>query len=485
MATVNVTAFGAVGNGIKDCSQAFQNAINSLMPAGGTVQIPTGVFILKNVVIKSNINLVGAGATTVLKLPTNGKVWDMVLITGGNVPAQNATISDMTIDGSADVIGLNDVQMHGIDVEGGTKNLTITRVYFQNTCGDGIRTSEDGSQQIVPQFINITNCTFQTTGRQDIAIVHAYDVLITNCVGTGTLDFEPELPLIKRVTASNCTFNELQSASKNDAELANIVVKDSTFQEGLLWQLRGMTVTNCNIRHMRVSTASDVLIQTSTFKMLELYPVNGTVCNAITITSNVIANVTTGTDNPIAGISGKTGAGLYMWNGTNCTITNNTIRGEVYSIFVSSGCNNSVISNNRLEYVKGSTAAQQALFAQNQSTQLGISGNNFVGWAKGILADGASHLVNCSIANNQFNLTTEQCIEIRSSTGTSITQNTFNANGAVYISGGTVTVTGNRFNNTTRYRVILEKCTATVGSNTASVFSSSLYKITQSQVTYI
>lgn len=481
--SVNVITFGAKGDGKTDSSSAFQKAINSLTN-GGEVRVPVGIFIIKNVVIKSKISLVGEGAGTILKLPVTSKVWDMVLITGGNVLAEDVIISDMTIDGSADMIKLKDVQMHGIDVEGGSKNLTITRVNFQNICGDGIRTTEDGDLKIVPQFVNITSCSFKTIGRQDIAVVHAYDVLITDCMGTGALDIEPEKPLVKRVTVINCTFNELDAASKNDAELADIVVKDSHFQESLLWSLRGMLVYNCEINHMRISTARDVTIQNNTMKMLELFPASGSVCSAITVVGNTIDTTTSGSDKPIAGISGQAGTGLYMWNAQNCTITKNTIAGEVCSIYVSSGCNQTTISNNIIKYVKGKLSPKSAVLAINKSDGLIVTENSLNGWSKGIEADGSSNQSNMIIENNQFTLTTEQCIDVKSSINTSIKNNTFNNNGAIYIYKGTASITDNTFNNSTMYRVILEKCTATVGRNKATN-SNNLYKNVGSQITYL
>lgn len=482
-ASIIVTAFGAKGDGKTDSSAAFQKAIDSLT-AGGEILVPAGIYVIKNVVIKSNIKLFGEGSASVLKLPANGKVWDMVLITGGNVLAENVVISDLTIDGSADKIGLKDVQMHGIDVQGGSKNLTITRVYLQNMCGDGIRTTDDGKLKIVPQYLSFDHCTFNTIGRQDIAVVHGYDVTITNCVGTGTLDIEPEKPLMKRVTASGCTFYQMQAASKNNNELAEITVKNSKFQEALLWSLRGMLVANCEITHLRISNATDVTVLNNKFRMVELFPASGTKCSAITIQNNVIENISAGASKPIAGISNQAGVGLYMWNGEDCIISNNVINAEVTGVYVSSGCNRTQIDNNWIQLVPGSLTANYGISLINQSDGVKITNNSLVNWKNGIIADGATHQTNTLIEKNTFSTGGDNCVAMKVCTNTLINQNIFKDNAGLYIYKGTVVIKGNSFQNSTKYRVTLDSCTATIGNNSSTAFGKDLIKNNKSQVTY-
>lgn len=483
-ASIIVTAFGAKGDGRTDSSAAFQKAIDSLT-SGGEILVPAGTYIIKNVVIKSNIKLFGEGAASVLKLPANGKVWDMVLITGGNVRAENVVISDLTIDGSADKIGLKDVQMHGIDVQGGSKNVTITRVYFQNMCGDGIRTTEDGSLKIIPQYLSFDHCTFKTIGRQDIAVVHGYDIAITNCVGTGRLDIEPEKPLVKRVAASGCTFYELQASSKNDHELADITVNNSKFQESLLWNLRGMRIANCEISHLRISNAMDVTIVDNKFRMVELFPVSGTKCSAITIENNVIDNITIGGSKPIAGISNQPGVGLYMWNAEDCFISNNVINAEVTGVYVSSGCNRTQIDNNWIQLVPGNLASNYGISLINQSDSVKITNNTLVNWKNGIIADGSTHQTNTLIEKNTFATGGDNCIAVKACTNTRITQNIFKENAGIYIYKGTVVIKGNSFQNSTKPKVTLDSCIATIDNNSATAFAKDLIKNNNSQVSYV
>ncbi|MCC5862080.1 MAG: hypothetical protein JJT93_09250 [Gammaproteobacteria bacterium] len=66
---VDVTAFGAVGDGESPCADGFQAAIDEVEArGGGIVQVPAGVFVLeKTPLIGSRVHLRGVGAASVLR----------------------------------------------------------------------------------------------------------------------------------------------------------------------------------------------------------------------------------------------------------------------------------------------------------------------------------------------------------------------------------------------------------------------------------
>jgi len=56
--TASITEFGAVGNGMDLCTEAFGKAINALsVQGGGTLNVPVGVWFTGPITFKSNINL--------------------------------------------------------------------------------------------------------------------------------------------------------------------------------------------------------------------------------------------------------------------------------------------------------------------------------------------------------------------------------------------------------------------------------------------
>lgn len=76
---LNVKSLGAVGDGVNDDTPFIQEAIDILSDlGGGTVFIPQGTFLLSSygsdgihLYAKSNVNIVGTGKNSVLKLPNN------------------------------------------------------------------------------------------------------------------------------------------------------------------------------------------------------------------------------------------------------------------------------------------------------------------------------------------------------------------------------------------------------------------------------
>lgn len=100
---------GANTVGTADDTNVIQSAINTASAAGGgTVPIPAGTYLIDgHVMLKSNVKLVGAGPSTVLKagpsfLATTGPDGGYPLITTAG--ARNVTIADLTADQSGNTL---------------------------------------------------------------------------------------------------------------------------------------------------------------------------------------------------------------------------------------------------------------------------------------------------------------------------------------------------------------------------------------------
>jgi hypothetical protein len=99
--SVSVLDFGAIGNGITDDSVAFQNAINSLGTAGGTVLIPEGYFYLLSNSILVNSNITLKGPMSIVGSPNNNASYPYNLVTSIRL-ASTATI---TLNGGSGIDG--------------------------------------------------------------------------------------------------------------------------------------------------------------------------------------------------------------------------------------------------------------------------------------------------------------------------------------------------------------------------------------------
>jgi polygalacturonase len=79
--TTSITRFGAVGDGVTDCTEAFQKAIDECNRAGGgKVVVPKGIYLTGAIHLKSNVNLyVAKGAT--IRFSTDPKSYLPVVFT--------------------------------------------------------------------------------------------------------------------------------------------------------------------------------------------------------------------------------------------------------------------------------------------------------------------------------------------------------------------------------------------------------------------
>lgn len=488
---VLVTSMGAVGDGKTDSSSDFQRAIDSL-PQEGEVLVPAGTYIIKNVQLRSKIWLAGEGKASILKLPPSSRVWDMLFITGGNTAGEQIDIAHLTLDGSRDLIGLSDVQMHGIDIRSGSKQVTVTGITAQNMCGDGIRTTHDGQLGTVPSRIQIEQCFFTGIGRQDIAVIQGYDLIIQECCGTGTLDIEPEDPLIKRIAITGCDFKKLVISANDREQTADIVVTGCTIQESTVWNARGVNMGSNEIKHLRVSTAQDITLSGNSFRMLELYPTSDQTCTNVVVTGNLIQNITDAEGIPLGGASGNPGVALYMWKAIDCILTGNLIRAESDGIYVSSGCHRSILQHNQVTLVPGpltpppESGGSAGIAVINASHDLDISGNTLQGWHNGILSDGSENPEGLTVQHNIFkNCTGEEAtVFLSGCVNTTITGNIFDEDQGMTVYKGNAMITNNHFTNSVNQRIVLSQTTAVVGLNTAVLDPAHLLLNASSSVSY-
>jgi hypothetical protein len=79
---INVTDFGAAGDGVVDDSAAFQNALDSLPESGGAVLVPPGTYLLRSTIyIGDGAVLRGSGAAdTHLHFDLGGRTDDAIVV---------------------------------------------------------------------------------------------------------------------------------------------------------------------------------------------------------------------------------------------------------------------------------------------------------------------------------------------------------------------------------------------------------------------
>ena len=130
----SVKDHGAKGDSKTDDTAAIQAAIDGLPETGGTVKLSPGTYMVKRLVLKGGVNLVGAGRASVLKaLPDANEI---IAFAPGE--QQGIRISDLMFDGGH----FDERTEPGLGIflraPAIVSDLLVERVWFQNHMTDAI-----------------------------------------------------------------------------------------------------------------------------------------------------------------------------------------------------------------------------------------------------------------------------------------------------------------------------------------------------------
>jgi hypothetical protein len=216
-AVFNVRDFGATGDGVTDDAQAIRDTVAAAKAAGGgTVYLPAGTYILGSrqaqsggyglvqLVGVSNVDVVGDGPTSVVKL--RAKDWT-------TTPEAHAfwcktcagvAFRDLTIDGSRSDPGfLGQERMSGVYAFQST-SITVERVRFEHVWGDGVQLVGTGPGDpaappvpvVLTEDVTVRDSDFFDNGRSGIGVqgsTKQMQFLDNHFEGTSDqdIDFEP------------------------------------------------------------------------------------------------------------------------------------------------------------------------------------------------------------------------------------------------------------------------------------------------------
>lgn len=226
---VDVTEFGARGDGITDDTVAIQAAIDRVA-SGGTIVIPDGTYL---------VNVVGAGppdlcrdgcggihlySDQTLELAPNASVqvipcssdYQLLRIEG----QRNVTIRGGSFVGDRDqhvlLDGTADGHGHGLLVLS-SQSVVIEDVVVRDFWGDGFYIGPIDATVIPSQDVHLRRCISDSNRRQGISITDAFHVTIEdsqliNTHGTppeAGIDLEPDDPqFVRDVQIINSTFRD-------------------------------------------------------------------------------------------------------------------------------------------------------------------------------------------------------------------------------------------------------------------------------------
>lgn len=159
--------YGAVGDGVTDCTTAIQNAINDAYSAGGgTVVVPSkGTFIFTSINVKANVIFKSLGG--ILKLKDNTLISSSTAYylihnmnsSGGNY--NNVTIDSLVVDANA---VNNTLSLVGDSITVGGENVVVKNCHLYNTTDSGIMFSAVQNSLCIDNRIDGTGSTTSDCG---------------------------------------------------------------------------------------------------------------------------------------------------------------------------------------------------------------------------------------------------------------------------------------------------------------------------------
>jgi polygalacturonase len=256
----DVTKFGAVGDGITDCSQAFKDAIEICSKnGGGRVVIPEGKFLTGAIYLKSNVNLYLSKGSTLLFSTDKNKYLPVVYTRFEGVECMNYSPFiyaydevNIAITGSGTINGQADTSNWWKWKKSYRQDNAQLQEWSANNTPVKDRIFGDG-HWLRPNFIQPYNCknvlidsiTIINSPMWEIHPVLSQNVTVSNVIinsnGPNNDGCDPECS--KDVLIKNCFFNTgddciaIKSGRNDDGRRVNvpsenIIVQNCVMKDG-------------------------------------------------------------------------------------------------------------------------------------------------------------------------------------------------------------------------------------------------------------
>jgi len=227
----NVRQFGAVADGETNDTPSFKAAIDTLVASGmgGALYVPTGTYVVGDLLLPSNIEMFGDGAGSVIKqFKKSAYLVSINSGTGGSADITQNTrrirIRHLHFWGDVEKRGF-DEHIHLLNVNACT-DLVVTDCTFSGFCGDGIYIGSGNKSGLERHNVDIVirNCTFDGSNgnnRNAISVVDCTGLIIEGCQFRrcsrpnmpGPIDIEPNAHPFHRIQNIAIRNNQFKECS--------------------------------------------------------------------------------------------------------------------------------------------------------------------------------------------------------------------------------------------------------------------------------
>jgi hypothetical protein len=165
---VNVQAFGAMGNGLADDTNAINSALLNLSSAGGGVlYLPKGTYCVRGISQNlANVRVLGDGVGVTCVKFISGLGYDTSIVMGG-ANINNLTIADLDIDGNQ----RGGCTGSAIRLIGG-QNVRLANLRIFDVAGHGISLADEGTVLLSKKDVLIDNVIIKDTNMCGVAVTN-------------------------------------------------------------------------------------------------------------------------------------------------------------------------------------------------------------------------------------------------------------------------------------------------------------------------
>ncbi len=189
LSEVNVTSYGATGNGSTDDTASIQKAIDT---GASKVIIPDGTYMINALVSvkpRSNQTIQMSEGTILKAIPTSEQCYQIILIKNvTNVQIWGGTILGERYQHQATKGEFG----YGIWVADMTDTIRINNTTIKDCWGDGIMVGSDGSSTGLARNLIIDNVTCDSNRRQGMSITYGENIIISNSTFMNTNGTNPQ-----------------------------------------------------------------------------------------------------------------------------------------------------------------------------------------------------------------------------------------------------------------------------------------------------
>ena len=250
------------GNSTHDCTDGIQFAIDG----ASKVFVPAGVYPVKQLKLKSGMELYGEGHASELKAFDGSLACEFMLAThvrdgGSGQVADNMHdihLHDLKLNGRVAELGYQ--QYFYLLAVNATSDLTVEGVMFYGFRGDGMYVGSGTLHSTERHNLRVTlrGCVFDgavKSNRNGLSVIDCDHLTVENCsfqnIGNanlsssvGGIDFEPDhnWSVYRNVTISNCKFIDIDSVNTAGITFFNGHQSGSNIHD---WVVSGCQFTNC------------------------------------------------------------------------------------------------------------------------------------------------------------------------------------------------------------------------------------------------